>query len=258
MKLLKRTMSRALTEAYSLGRRSAPSGLRVLMYHAVGSSLEVDTLGLSIDPKLFEAQMRFLKNEADFKIVALAPASLEASSPRRIAVTFDDGYRDNLTTAAPILARLAIPFTVFAVPAYLRSGKAQYLDWAGLKDLAAVPGCQIGSHGLNHFALDRLSPKEALSELADSRKKLEDALGRPVLTVSYPFGRANPRVRQAAAAAGYHLGCCSRTGVNAPDRDPLMLCRTEIVAHDGLRSFKQKFRGGWDWHGLRHKDPARE
>jgi peptidoglycan/xylan/chitin deacetylase (PgdA/CDA1 family) len=53
--------------------------------------------------------------------------------PRAVAITFDDGYRDNLTLAVPVLERLGIPATIFLVPQFL-SGHShawwERLAWA--------------------------------------------------------------------------------------------------------------------------------
>lgn len=229
------------------------SGLRVLLYHSVGTRLDHDPYGLSMDPKLFEEQLRLLR-DIPCQVVPLKVPSPE-STVCQVCVTFDDGYKDNLGTAAPILARLAVPFTVFVTPAFVRSGKPEYLSPAELKELLTVPGCSVGSHGMTHKPLGKLSPGESLSELADSRKWLEDLLGRAVRAVSYPHGSASADVRQQAAQSGYDLGLCSRTDVNPAGRDPLMLCRTEIIDGDSPRAFEQKIYGAWDWHRFRHPDP---
>lgn len=254
---LTRALSRGITEIYSLKHLLAPArGLRILVYHAVGTKLDFDDLGLSMDPGLFGAHMTWLKSHDAFKITSLDLNALNDWKGTQVAVTFDDGYRDNLTVAAPILTELKIPFTVFVVPSYVQSGNPYYLTVSQLKELAAVPGCRIGSHGMNHKALTGLNPTELAAELKDSRRWLEDSLAQPVTMISYPYGLANRAVREAAAEAGYLLGACSRTQTNDASRDPLMLCRTEIVADDGLRSFKKKTSGGWDWHRLRRHDPA--
>lgn len=224
------------------------------MYHAVGTRLGFGVPGLSINPGLFRDHMRWLKHESGLPAVALEPSVLERSSSSA-AVTFDDGYRDNLDVAAPILASLGIPFTVFAVPAYVMGGQAPYLDLTALKELAAAPGCRIGSHGMTHRPMAKLSAAEMAEEAGASRRWLEDKLGRPVAAFSYPHGSANRRARAAVAEAGYGLAACSRTGVNARRRDPMMLCRTEILSFDSSRAFRQKISGSWDWHRFRHKDP---
>lgn len=255
MSFAKRALTRGLIELAALARPRDPEpGLRVLLYHAVGTKLDFGH-GLSVNPVLFRQHMALLRWDESFKIVPLDGAALDGGQPR-VAVTFDDGYKDNLTAAAPALEEFGIPFTVFVVPAYVKSGNPYYLTLAELKRLAEVPGCTIGSHGMNHYHLAALEAPQALAELKDSRAWLQDHLGRPVDTVAYPFGSANRRVMAAAAEAGYRVGACSRTGVNGPRRPPLMLCRTEILAQDDARAFQHKLRGAWDWHRFRHKDPA--
>jgi peptidoglycan/xylan/chitin deacetylase (PgdA/CDA1 family) len=252
--LLKRTLTTALTEASSLLHPNPPPGLRILLYHAVGSELPYMSMGLSVTPAAFREQMRLLKEQDSLELSALGAGALDQK--RRVAVTFDDGYRDNLTAAAPILVELGIPFTVFVVPAYVESGNSLYLTVGHLKELAQVPGCQIGSHGMNHRRLADLPSGEALAELSESRRWLEDTLGRAVEAVAYPYGSASPAVLQSARSAGFTIGACSRTGTNTASRDPLMLCRTGILEWDDLRRFQQKLRGAWDWHRFRRRDPA--
>jgi peptidoglycan/xylan/chitin deacetylase (PgdA/CDA1 family) len=253
---LKRKLSHALTEAGWLKARfRPPSGLRILLYHAVGSTIPGDEIGLSLPVAAFAEQMRSLAADKRFTPVALGVEALSAK--RSVAVTFDDGFADNLTAAAPVLAELGIPFTVFVVPAYVTEKRPLYLTLAQLKELSRVPGCSIGSHGMTHAALDSISIEAAAAELKDSRAWLQDALGLPVSSISYPFGKTNPVVGDLAAEAGYTVGCCSRTAINRPNRDPFMLCRTEIVCEDSLRRFRQKLHGAWDWHRFRRPDPGR-
>jgi len=92
--------------------------------------------------------------------------------------------------------------------------------------------------------------------LRDSRFWLEDVVGKAVTVIAYPHGAVDQRVCEAAAHAGYTLGVCSQSGINAVGRNPLLLRRTEILAEDGLRVFRQKIEGAWDWHRFRHCDPA--
>jgi peptidoglycan/xylan/chitin deacetylase (PgdA/CDA1 family) len=256
--ILKRAATRSLMELWSLSHRRCDPGLRILLYHAVGTPLDGNVPGLTISPELFRVHMAELRRMQEISIVPLEePLFPEAERGKtRVAVTFDDGYLDNLEVAAPILADLKIPFTVFVVPGYAKSGNPIYLTFSQLRELASVPGCRIGSHGMTHLRLAQVDGGAAIRELADSRKWLEDSLGKPVVSVSYPYGSTSGLVRIAAVKVGYKIGACSRTGINGPDRDPLMLCRTEILGIDGPRAFRQKVRGGWDWHRFRHPDPA--
>lgn len=253
---LGRALTRGIAETVSLLQRGqAPrAGLRVLMYHSVGSRAIGDTRGIyGIAPGLFKQQMTALALHEDLACAALDTPGM---APSRVAITFDDGYRDNLHVAAPILLEHRLPFTVFVCSGFLRDTRGNFLSPAELRELAALPGATIGSHGATHTPLTRLDDAALREELVASKTALEDLTGRCVDAISYPHGAVDRRVRAAAAAAGYALGACSRFDINADDRDPLLLCRTDIHADDGLRVFNQKLDGAWDWYRWRSADPA--
>jgi peptidoglycan/xylan/chitin deacetylase (PgdA/CDA1 family) len=152
-----------------------------------------------------------------------------------------------LEVAAPVLAELGLPFTVFVTPHFVLSGQLHYLSVAGLRELAAVPGASIGAHGYSHCRLTECDNGQLQEELVRSRQWLEDAIGRSVTTMSYPHGAVDQRVRKAAAAAGYSLAAGSRSGSNLSGYDPFCLARTAIWAQDDLRVFQSKLAGDWDW-----------
>lgn len=245
-----RTLSRA-RRAVSAPAREA--GLRVLMYHSVGGAVPGNPYGISISKTLFKEHLRRLVARAEF---AFRLFGRPHAGRRELSLTFDDGFRDTLTEAAPVCQDLGLPLTVFVTPKHVREHGALYLTLAELKELAKLPNVLVGAHGNTHTPLDALDDKALAAELSDSRKFLEDAVGKPVTTLSYPHGRVDQRVRDAAEKAGYTEGGCSRYGVNAPERDPLLLCRTEITAWDSVGDLDLKVEGHWDWFAHRHPDPA--
>ena len=245
---------RAVARGREAFKEPESAGLRVLGYHSIGSEIPGDPYGLSTPPEVFARQMGSVASGRFGKPVSLGGAKLDGKA--EICVTFDDGYLDTLTTAAPILTRLSLPFTVCVTPGLLDSGRP-HLSWPELKELALVPGCEIGAHGLTHARLDELGGSELSRELSESRRRQTDALGRPVTVMTWPHGAASRRAADAARAAGYTRAGCSLYGANAPDRDPLLLKRTEIVSFDDESDFTGKATGSWDWFALRQPDPAR-
>jgi peptidoglycan/xylan/chitin deacetylase (PgdA/CDA1 family) len=241
------------TVARLAGRPSGRAGLRVLGYHAVGTEIPGDPYGLCVSPEMFARQMGAIASGRFGRPVSLGGAKLDGSA--EIAVTFDDGYRDALTAAAPVLARLSIPFSVCVTPGLLDAGRP-HLAWPELKELSLVPGCEIGAHGLTHARLDALDDAGLAGELSGSRRRLEDALGRPVSVMTWPHGAASRRAAAAARAAGFSRAACSLYGLNEPGRDPLLLKRVEITGFDDDGDFAGKAAGAWDWFALRQGDPA--
>ncbi len=225
------------------------SGFRVLMYHAIGTPIPEDRLGLyTLSPSRFSEQMHAVAEDVGISVRSFSEAVDTANG---LAITFDDGYRDVLAEAAPVLAELGLPFTVFVTTDYIRSGDHIYLSPQELCELAQCPGATIGSHGATHVKLSECSDIVLQKELVDSRNYLEDLLQQPVTSLSYPHGAVDRRVRDAVQLVGYSLAACSRFGTNLNDRDPLILKRTDIWCDDGLNEFYAKLHGHWDWMGWR-------
>lgn len=250
---LYRSVSRALRAVGADG--APPPGLRVLLYHSIGTAVGPDPYGTAMSPAVFSAHVSALA--ALRAELPPAPFAAPADAAPRLAVTFDDGYRDTLTAAAPLLAARGIPFTVFVPPEHLAAPGPLYLDRAALRELAAVPGAAIGAHGARHVPLTGLDDAALAEELASSRRRLEDILGRAVLSMSYPYGLVDRRVGAAAAAAGFTSAGTSVYGTNLPGADPLLLRRTEAVAWDTPDDLRLKLFGHWDWFRLRQREASR-
>ncbi len=255
---LKPQALRFATWAYGNFRSSGSPrrGLRILMYHAIGTPIEGDTRGLyNMKVEQFERHMRHLARYWREAVVPLQPVT-SIGGALHIAVTFDDGYRDNLTVAAPLLVDLGIPFTVFVCAGAVAQRKIGFLGPEEVRELASLPGVQIGSHSVSHARLTLCDDHQLREELAGSKSYLEDLIGREVVSLSYPHGDVDRRVRDVAGKVGYRIGGTSRFDVNPDGRDPLLLCRTDIWAGDDLSVFQQKLRGDWDWSRWRAADPA--
>lgn len=253
----KRFIAQSISRAFQAPSRGFRlwKGFRILLYHAVGSNLPHDSYGISIDPVLFEQHMKLLAGMSNASLVPFAD-QIDSSSLLRIAVTFDDGYKDNLTAAAPVLVRYGIPFTVFTTISHVRGSSPLYIHQNELKELAALPCVSIGSHGVTHRPLTSCDDATLWEELYGSKCYLEDLIGKPISAISYPHGQADRRVRDAAVRAGYIIGGCSLFGVNTPKRDAMFLRRTEVVASDSAGDLFRKVFGAWDWYRLFQNDPA--
>lgn len=101
----------------------------ILSYHRV-ADVGPDPWGLCVSPGHFARQMEVLRAEADPLPLAELVAAVRRgdASPRAVAVTFDDGYVDNLIEAKPILERWEVPATVFVATGYVGSGRDFWWD----------------------------------------------------------------------------------------------------------------------------------
>lgn len=213
----------------------------ILMYHridALTSRLAPITRRLTVTPADFAAQMRWLRGRGFHALTEerlLAALEHGATLPRRpILVTFDDGYRDVLGKAAPVLHRLRIPATAFVITGRISGHDTSFLTWGGLRSLER-DGVEIGSHTVTHRELTTLGNSEALGELVASRKALEAQLGRPVPWLAYPAGAEDARIVALARGAGYALAMTTHPGTTQDGRDPLGLHRIEVLDSTGVR-----------------------
>jgi peptidoglycan/xylan/chitin deacetylase (PgdA/CDA1 family) len=221
---------------------------RVLMYHAVGTSISGDRAGLyNIAPSRFRQHMDVLCERSTRLISFSSVLTAPRHDKDAIAVTFDDGYADTLRVAAPILIERNIPFTVFVTPTYIRSGNQSYLTVGDLRELAALPGATIGAHGETHCRLPDCDDRSLENELTYSRIWLQDILGMSVETMSFPHGANDQRVRMATKKAGYTMAATSRFGACKPVQDFFSIPRTDIWAEDDVNIFRAKLAGDWDW-----------
>jgi peptidoglycan/xylan/chitin deacetylase (PgdA/CDA1 family) len=106
-----------------------------------------------------------------------------------------------------------------------------------IRELAQL-GVEFGSHGRTHTDLTSMSNTKLEIELSVSRRELEDILGRPVTSISYPFGRLNSRVLAAAASAGYETGYTMQYPRSADS--PLARGRVAVYSFDTLLTVKLK------------------
>jgi len=227
-----------------VGRAGPTDGVRLLTYHRIAPDGDDP---FSVPPASFARQMERLSETGlvvplDRGLEALEQG--EAARPR-IVLTFDDGTDDFVAAALPVLLRLGLPSTLYVSPA--RVGSRGFLDWPDLEQ-AVRAGVTIGSHGMDHQSLARLTPEDLRGQAADSRRILEDRLGREVRSIAYPFGTVrdfNASVKEALRTAGYRSACTSVNGVNRAGADLLELRRTKIEQGDDA-IFEAILGGGLD------------
>ena len=244
------------------------SRVLVLMYHQVDTPLSAEEQRFCLPPGEFAAQMRWLVDAgyrgADLDAVADHVAGRAPLPAKSVHVTFDDGFVGVLEHALPVLEACGLPATLFALPRRIgatndwmhRRGfpRRALLSRAQL-ELLAAEGVTIGSHTCTHARLPELAPDAARAEIVDSKRELEDLLGRAVDHFAYPYGLFDDGVRDAVVAAGYRSACSTRSGFNRPGEDPFLIRRLDIAGTDRLWQFRQKVRLGS--HDARPLQPLR-
>lgn len=220
---------------------------RILTYHSIG---DLDH-AMNVRPHAFAEQMAWIADHC-----ALLRLGDAADAKPGIAITFDDGYRDNLTNAAPILVKHAIPATVFVVAERLGgplmpdadTEHGKLMTWDEVRELAAM-GIDIGGHTMTHPRLSHLPEEVQRHEIVGCCRLIADQLGRAVRHFAYPYGTSadyNAVSMRLAEEAGCIAAYSNRYGYNTTSTGRYELRRIWIDASDSLKTFQRKVIGALD------------
>jgi peptidoglycan/xylan/chitin deacetylase (PgdA/CDA1 family) len=208
-----------------------------LMYHCVGDPSD-DPYQVTVSPDRLARQLRWLSRRGltGVSMRELLAARARGRAARLVGLTFDDGYRDFLTEAVPLLRRYGHTATVFVLPGRLggdngwdpRGPRRPLLDAGGVR-AAEAEGMEIGSHGLLHQDLTAADDAALAAEVAESRAWLADITGTVPGGFCYPYGVLDARVVRAVRAAGYAYGCAVDPG---PLAGPYALPRAYVGQRD--------------------------
>ncbi|MEO3751656.1 polysaccharide deacetylase family protein [Streptomyces sp. B6B3] len=197
------------------------------MYHSVwpDARAQPDPYRVTVSVDRLRRQLRWLRRRGLRGVSAgeLLRAARAGRAAGLVGLTFDDGYRDFLDHALPLLREHGCTATVFVLPGRLGGDNAwdaegprkPLLTADGIRAVAAA-GMEIGSHGLTHVSLPELVARgdhAALRrEVADSRALLRELTGREVTGFCYPYGAVDPASVAAVRDAGYDYACAVDPG----------------------------------------------
>lgn len=245
----------AVVFARSLGRSIGRSSgwIRFPYYHHVFDD----------EREGFARQLTYLQQFGDFISLGDAVGILGSGAPidgRYFCITFDDGYKNNLTNAVPILGEMGASAAFFLTTDYIdshvekdrehlldffdhRQSLMEFLSWDDCRELLTV-GMEIGSHTVHHSRLSTMSKDEVVQELADSKIAIETNLGQPCDHFCAPFGIPirdfNPdRDPALVRAAGYKSMLSTERGPMRGGGDPFRIRRDHVLAN-------------WEIHQLRY------
>ncbi len=248
-RIITKSISNLCSLSSSLLKWQDNCGLRILNYHSIGGSAYKDKRGyFSISTNLFKNHIDYIHSV--YSVISLKEVKI---SKRKLdlAITFDDGYLDNLKIAAPILLDKELPFTVFVSTSFVRDRVKNFLSPADLKELSKLPGVTIGSHGLNHLNLTNVPREIQIKELRDSKLYLEDIIGQKVNSFAYPYGKFSNSIAQLLEDYSYESAFTTRFDLNISDSNRFKLARFNIEFDNSIKILTQKINGDWDWYQYR-------
>ncbi len=202
----------------------------------------------------FARQLDYMASLGDFIGLDGAVAMLEAGDPidgRYFCVTFDDGFKNWITNAVPILLDKKAPAAFFVVSGYIGTSPdrdrekllgfydsgdllMEFLDWDDCRKMDAA-GMTIGSHTMNHVHLADHDDEKAEAEMKGSKETIEKELGRTCDHFCCPFGRegvdfVSPRHPDIARKLGYRTFLTTRRGPVLEGASAMDIPRDHLLA----------------------------
>ena len=187
----------------------------ILMYHSIELMPKSTIMrSLHVPPANFKFQMWLLKilGYRGMSIRELQPYLDGKKNGKVVGITFDDGYKNILLNAAPILKKYNFSATCYIVSDSvgtsntwdLSNGITQrpLMNKTEIKSWLEM-GMDIGAHTKTHADLTAISKLEAQKEIIDCKNDLEKIYKIKVTDFCYPFGRINDSVCNMTKDSGY-------------------------------------------------------
>jgi poly-beta-1,6-N-acetyl-D-glucosamine N-deacetylase len=190
----------------TLHERARQARVPVMMYHDI---LPEKQVFFDVTPEEFESHLRAIQQNG------LTPIStdqllthLKTGLPlpeKPILLTFDDGYAGHYDYVYPLLKKYGYPatFSIYTAKVGKKLGRSS-LTWEQLREMSQDPLVTIAAHSVTHPPdLTRLPDDKLMTEIADSKRILEQELGISIHYFTYPEGKYDARVARLVETAGY-------------------------------------------------------
>lgn len=235
-------------------------GFRALMYHSVTNGfLKEDYYQVTVPKEIFAEQMSFLYENSYHVLSCEEIVNILGEGKRiperAVCITFDDGLKNILTNALPILEKYHFKATSFLTVDFVTRNQ-NFLSWDDIKSLFKSGIFSFGSHSFSHKKLIKLGLGELDKEIGESKKILEDRLGIPINLFAYPFGcygSFDKRTKNSIQAHGYRAAFSTIAGFNTFETDLFEIKRTRISWYDNKQEFPKELLSAYDWYGLWQK-----
>jgi peptidoglycan/xylan/chitin deacetylase (PgdA/CDA1 family) len=231
----------------------------ILTYHQIAEAPAKGApfRSLYVSPASFARQMGLLRllGFRGLSMSALQPYLLGEKTGRVVGITFDDGYRNNLANALPVLKHNGFSSTCYAVSGLL----GQTNVWDLEVGIAQTPlmaadelrawlagGQEIGAHTRNHARLANIDAKASLDEIGGSKAELEALLGAPVYHFCYPYGAYGAVHVEQVKASGFATATTTERGRASSVSSLFELPRVPIVRATTLPVFLLKLFSGYE------------
>jgi GT2 family glycosyltransferase/peptidoglycan/xylan/chitin deacetylase (PgdA/CDA1 family) len=218
----------------------------IICYHGINNA----------DVEGFMKQMAYVARKCCVVKPSIIKDAQVNGSKVLLAITFDDAFVSVRENALPVLKKYGLSAGVFVTTGCL--GKPpnwpMAYDCPDRDDIVMSEqqvkeldndGFEILSHTISHSALTQIDDDRLQEELVDSQKELQRMVGREIAGISYPYGKYDERVCEAARRAGYKFGFTVEPRMVDYSSDNMSIGRFSVSPKDGMLKFGLKVHGSY-------------
>lgn len=219
----------------------------ILMYHSISNAPGPT----SIAPEIFKEQMALLAS-SDIEVLKMDDVldHLAVGQKRAVAITFDDGFKDFMDVAWPILCQFDLPAIVYLPTDHI--GKVEnwtgsnhparpLLSWDDVRVLKSE-GVVFGNHTLSHPDLSRLTGDALCSEVDRASERIAEEIGAPPTHFAAPYGSWSPHAHR-VIARHHKTSVSTNLGPADMTSDPFQLPRIEMFYYRDARKWNSRLEG---------------
>jgi peptidoglycan/xylan/chitin deacetylase (PgdA/CDA1 family) len=233
-----------------------PKHIPVLMYHKIPLMPIESKHRIFVTKDVFATHIQYLKR-LGYKTLTFQEyddyksGKLKAKNfPKKpVILTFDDGYKDNLTQAMPIMKAAGMKGVIFVLADRTQTKNFWDVEQGEPEEMLLTKeelikmqdaGWELASHTYTHRDLTLLNDTELAHELVDAKVSIESEFGTKVVSFAYPYGKFDERVKEEVARAGYKYAVVIDSGGLHLEEDSLEIFRVYMFPEDGLFQIRKK------------------
>lgn len=235
----------------------------VLMYHRViTSEEEKGVYDTYVTKENFEKQMKYIKENGyetiNFYDIENGEFKRRFDENKKyVIITFDDGYKDNLINALPILKKFSLKAVLFFITDISynkwdtdvenrpKEKDFKLMNLEEIKEFYASGLIEIGGHTTSHLDMPTIDDYILKKDLEISKKKIEKITGKKAISFAYPWGRNNEKSRKVVKDIGYQFAVSTESGSPCFSDNLFEIQRVGIYSKDDMEKFKKKLSGNY-------------
>ena len=241
------------------------------LHRVIDDKSEVGFYDTYVTKENFEAQMKYLSENnytsLTFKDIQNGEYKKRFDKDKKyVIITFDDGYKDNLKNALPILKKYNMKMVLFLITSETynkwdtdvedreKEKKFNLMTKEEVKELIASGLIEIGGHTTKHLDMPNVDLKTIEDDLNVSNKILEEITGYKPISFAYPWGRSTKESRDVVKKVGYKFAVSTEDGPACFSDDLFEIVRVGIYSDDDIEKFKLRISGKYPFIREKRKE----